>query len=82
MSSLRFLPLINKKLDAWRNAWSKHRIRTIKTSPIRSWVSGQLNCPVDVDIGEEQLTMYGVEGFLSEGPDDNRPAYEAPIDEV
>ena len=26
------IPLINEKLDAWRHAWSKHRVRTIKTS--------------------------------------------------
>ena len=30
-----FIPLINEKLDAWWQAWSKHRIRTIKTSPLR-----------------------------------------------
>ena len=35
-----FIPLINEKLDAWRHAWSKHRIRTIKTSPLRLWVAG------------------------------------------
>ena len=28
-----FIPLINEKLDAWWHAWSKHRVRTIKTSP-------------------------------------------------
>ena len=35
-----FIPLIDEKLDAWRHAWSKHRIRTIKTSPLRLWVAG------------------------------------------
>ena len=35
-----FISLINEKLDAWRHAWSKHRIRTIKTSPLRLWVAG------------------------------------------
>ena len=38
-----FLPLINDKLDGWRQAWSKHRTWTIKTSPIRLWISGPLN---------------------------------------
>ena len=42
-----FIPLINNKLDAWRHAWSKHRIRTIKTSTIYLWVSGQINSPTD-----------------------------------
>ena len=38
-----FLPLINDKFDAWRQAWSKRRMWTIKTFPIRLWVSGQMN---------------------------------------
>ena len=38
-----FWPLINDNFDAWRQAWSKHRMRTIKTSTIRLWVSGQMN---------------------------------------
>ena len=42
-----FIPLINEKLDAWWHAWSKHRVRTIKTSPLRLWVAGQINCPLD-----------------------------------
>ena len=29
-----FLPLINDKLDAWRQAWFRHRMRTIKASSI------------------------------------------------
>ena len=29
-----FLPLINDKLDAWRQAWFKHRMQTIKASSI------------------------------------------------
>ncbi|WP_215897481.1 hypothetical protein, partial [Acinetobacter baumannii] len=61
-----FLPLINEKLDAWKSAWAKHRIRTIRTSPIRLWASGQLNCPVDVHLTEE----------------DTRPIFEAPIADV
>ena len=42
-----FISLIKNKLDAWRHAWSKHRIRTIKTSTIHLWVSGQINSPTD-----------------------------------
>ena len=47
-----FIPLINEKLDAWRHAWSKHRVRTIKTSPLRLWVAGQIHCPLD-DMSED-----------------------------
>ena len=42
-----FIPLINNKLDAWRHAWSKHRIQTIKTSTIHLWILGQINSPAD-----------------------------------
>ena len=35
-----FIPLINEKLEAWRHAWSKYRLSTAKSSPIRLWVSG------------------------------------------
>ena len=57
-----FLPPITNKLDAWRQAWSKHRIRTIKTSPICLWVSGQMNSTSDDDLGPKQLLHYDVEG--------------------
>ena len=42
-----FFLLINKKLDAWRYAWWKHRIQTIKTSLLRRCIAGQINCPLD-----------------------------------
>ena len=60
-----FIPLINNKLDAWRHAWSKHRIQTIKTSPIRLWVSGQINSPTD-DLTEDEVLNFGVEGLIAE----------------
>ena len=56
-----FLPLINDTLDVWRQAWSKHRMRTIKSSPICLWVSGQINSTPDGDLLPEQLLHYGVE---------------------
>ena len=52
-----FIPLINNKLDAWRHAWSKHRIRTIKTSPIRLWALGQINSPTD-DLTEDEVLNF------------------------
>ena len=42
-----FILSISEKLDAWRHAWSKHLVRAIKTSPLRLWVAGQINCPLD-----------------------------------
>ena len=40
-----FILIIHSKLDALQYAWSNHRIRIFKTSPIRLWVSGQINSP-------------------------------------
>ena len=57
-----FIPLINEKLDAWRHGWLKHRGRTIKTSPLHLWVSGQINCPLD-DMNEDQLYNFGWKAF-------------------
>ena len=65
-----FLPLINDKIDACRQVWSKHRMQTIKTFPIRLWVSGQMNSTPDDDVGPEQLLHYDVEGVV--GGDGNK----------
>ena len=67
-----FIPLIDEKLDAWRHAWSKHRIRTIKTSPLRLWVAGQINCPLN-HMSEGQLRNFGVEVILTDEEIDERP---------
>jgi len=75
-----YLKEINAKLKIWRNAWSTHRVRTIKTTPIRLWVSGQLHNPVGlapVEIDE----FYGVEGVIDEEENltpSERPIYTAP----
>ena len=44
----------------------------IKTSPIRLWVSGQMNCTSDGDLGPEELMHYGVERVV--GSDDHEIA--------
>lgn len=80
-----FLPLINNKLNAWRHAWSIHRLRTIKSSPISLWISGQINCPVDEDRVEGDINNYGIDGNLNNIENemqDARPVYEAPINNI
>ena len=47
-------------------------MRTIKTSPIRLWVSGQVNSTPDDDLEPEQLMHDGVEGVV--GGDDHEIA--------
>ena len=75
-----YLPKINKKMVTWRNAWANHRMRTVKTSPLRLWVSGQMQNPVGIEIDPEESENYGVEGLIS---DDNyveggRPIFSVP----
>ena len=74
-----FILLINEKLDPWQHAWSKHRIRTIKTSPFRVWVASQINCPLD-DMSKDQLRNFGVEGILTDEEVDEKPIITSPID--
>ena len=78
-----YLKLINKRLNVWREAWSKHRMRTTKTSPLRLWISGQLQNPIGVDIPPEFLELYGVEGNVEdEYIEDERPTFVSPTDGI
>ena len=64
-------------------AWSKHRLRTAKSSPIRLWVSEQMNCPVENDILPSKLEMYGVEGVITnEFVADNLSIFSASVEEL
>ena len=75
-----YLPKINEKLEVWRNAWSRHRMRTVKSSPIRLWVSGQFQNPIGIDIPSNELQFYGAEGVLHDDRDeDTRPIFNAPV---
>ena len=38
---------INEKLNIWKNAWCNHRIRTVKSSPLRLFTAGAKNIPVE-----------------------------------
>lgn len=74
-----YLSKINEKLELWRNAWSRHRMRTVKSPPIRLWVSGQLQNPVGIELSSAELQSYGAEGVLDEERvEDRRPIFEAP----
>ena len=80
IAALLYLPTINRKLELWRNAWSRHRIRTLRSSPIRLWVSGQLQSPVGIELSMAELECYGVEGVLHEERVENsRPIFEVQL---
>ena len=78
-----YLKLINKSLNVWREAWNKHRIRTTKTSPLRLWISGQLQNPFGADIPSEYLELYGVERNVKDHCiEDERPTFVSPTDGI
>ena len=73
------LPKINEKLQLRRNAWSRHRMRTVKSSPIRLWVSGQLQNPLGIELSSAELQSYDAGGVLDEERvEDRPPIFEAP----
>lgn len=72
-----YLAKIQEKLDIWSRAWSQHRMRTTRSSPIRMWVAGQLQNPVGLELRSEALVHYGVEGFVEDvGDRSGRPVFE------
>ena len=77
-----FLPEINNRFLIWREAWSNHRMRTIKTSPLRLWIAGQMQNPSGIQMTNEELEYYGAEGIIeddSNEPDEGgRPIFYAP----
>lgn len=75
-----FLPKINHKLEIWRNAWNRHRIRTVKASPLQLWISGQYQNPEGIEIDHQELEFYGVEENVLEYDEslDERPVFTTP----
>ena len=76
-----FLQSINEKLKLWMTAWSNHRMRTTGTSPLRLWLSSEMQNPVGLSetATEEELARYGTEGILFETEaSDERPILNPP----
>ena len=74
-----FLQKIQEKLDIWNRAWSQHRLRTARSSPIRMWVAGQLQTPVGIELESEAISSYDVEGFINDEAEDGsqrRPMFQ------
>ena len=60
-----YMHKINEKLNIWREAWASHRLRTVRTSPIRLFTSGMMNNPVgysqaDDSPNDDQEAPYNV----------------------
>eukprot|EP00794_Sanderia_malayensis_P013224 gene13224-14575_t len=73
-----FLPEINEKLEIWRQAWASHRKRTIRTSPLRLWISGKIQNPCATEVINDDFMYYGVEGELNETEEGQRPIISSP----
>ncbi|KAK3591318.1 hypothetical protein CHS0354_028426 [Potamilus streckersoni] len=70
-----FLSKINEKLHIWRNAWATHRVRTVRSSPIRLYTAGLMNNPIDCPLADAE--NYGAEGTidLNAAEDNPRPIF-------
>ena len=76
-----FLHKIQEKLDMWNRAWSQHRVRTARSSPIRMWIAGQLQNPMGIELESEAINSYDVEGFVNDEAEEDsqgRPMFQAP----
>lgn len=61
-----FMDEINRKLQFWAEAWAGHRLRTVNSSPLSLWTSGQLQNAVGITEGEANLQDYGIEGYVDQ----------------
>ncbi len=74
-----FLPKINNQLEVWKQAWSTHRIRTTRSSPLRMWVAGQLQNPMGIELTIDEIDNYGADGNIDDSTEDNeRPIFYPP----
>ena len=77
------IPLMKEKLDLWHDAWSKHRIHTVKSPPLKLWVSGQINCPLEVELTDQEQYFYGVKGVINEAAVDKaRSIYSSTTSDI
>ena len=72
-----YLPKVNEKLQIWREAWANHRMRTTKTSPLKLWVSRQMNNLIGEELSPQDMECYGIDGYLDEigAKDGERPIF-------
>ncbi|VDI27398.1 Hypothetical predicted protein [Mytilus galloprovincialis] len=53
-----FMDEINRKLQFWAEAWAGHRLRTVNSSPLSLWTSGQLQ-NARQELSEGKGKQYG-----------------------
>lgn len=66
------MPKINERLEIWRQAWAKHRIKTVESSPARLFTAGILNrssrFPVVQTNQNVDINAYDSDNDVSENP--------------
>ena len=78
-----YIPLINERLDTWHHVWLKHQICTVKSTPLRLWISGQINGSLDTELKEQEQYFYGVEGVINEAAvDKTRSIYSSSTSDI
>ncbi|CAC5360333.1 unnamed protein product [Mytilus coruscus] len=64
-----YLPKINEKLNIWQEAWSRHKLRTVKTSPLCLWTAGNINNLITFQLDDP--ANYGVDGTIDDNEIEN-----------
>lgn len=59
-----YLPKINEKLNIWQEAWSRHKLRTVKTSPLCLWTAGNINNLITFQLDDP--ANYGVDSTVDD----------------
>ena len=85
LSSLHYIYIgeINRRLGLWTQAWSTHRIRTVRSTPQALWIAGQLQSPIGFDLPSEDLNDDGSEDISDDQTVEigDRPIF-APLEQV
>ena len=56
-------------------------MRTTKTSPLKLWISGQMNNQVGIELTDDLMQCYGIEGQIDDLDNKNarlRPIFNVP----
>ena len=69
-----YMSKINEKLNVWRHAWASHRLRTVRSSPLRLWSSGHMNNPV-TEVRDAEPNEIPDDGDNTTGTD-TRPIFD------
>ncbi|CAC5379302.1 unnamed protein product [Mytilus coruscus] len=59
-----YLDEIDRHLSFWAEPWAGHKVRTVRSSPLRLWTLSQIQNPIGIN--EENIADYGVESFIEE----------------